>query len=78
MNLSLTISQVFGMNDITGNCFLNFPSTTQLTDQTTKEKGANHNEQKQNSVRMIFQAKIHHTSAQDHENFLMKTLHLAV
>ena len=27
MNLSLTISQVFGMNDMTGNCFLNFPST---------------------------------------------------
>ena len=24
MNLSLTISQVFGMNDITGNCFLTF------------------------------------------------------
>ena len=24
MNLSLTISQVFGMNDITGNCFLSF------------------------------------------------------
>ena len=27
MNLSLTISQVFWMNDMTGNCFLNFPST---------------------------------------------------